>query len=214
MMAHPACSENNPCCPPVEVDRALAQAARLFQQTGAMIPVPVERLCAELHITLAPRPHAPPGFRALLLYVGEQAIIIVNASLPVARQRYAVAHEIGHYLFDQQRLPAQGVRVERLCQLFAAHLLMPASAVRRATRQRYGRHDLLAQLAARFGVSQAAMRIQLRALRLTGMRHHHQQEATYRHHCHAQRRFRQLPPVNDAAACLHCPLQHGCAVRR
>ena len=66
-------------------------------------------------------------------------LIAVNSTKPVARQRYSVAHEVVHTLFPDYRdeLRRAGMlwrqenddsEVERLCQVGAAELVMPAFA--------------------------------------------------------------------------------------
>jgi Zn-dependent peptidase ImmA (M78 family)/DNA-binding XRE family transcriptional regulator len=103
-------------------------------------------------------------------------VIGVNRKHVPARQRFTVAHELGHYLLrhhpqlylDLQTLPEHGDPPdydpvhERDANEFAANLLMPAASVRR-----YGRkHKDLPGLAQRFGVSDIAMRYRLANLGL------------------------------------------------
>jgi Zn-dependent peptidase ImmA (M78 family) len=103
--------------------------------------------------------------------------IVVNAGHHPNRQRFTVAHEIGHFIFHRDRLrsgtsdtlayridgqiypnPQIGPEQERQANNFAANLLIPSAHLRAA--QAAGFNDP-ADLADRFGVSPAAMRIKL-----------------------------------------------------
>jgi Zn-dependent peptidase ImmA (M78 family) len=93
-------------------------------------------------------------------------LIVVNASLPPCQQRYVIAHELGHWLARTRQLCVRPARLEWVCQLFAAHLLMPPDRVAASARARYGRADMLEGLAAEYLVTSSAMRIQLQQLGL------------------------------------------------
>lgn len=107
------------------------------------------------------------------------AVIGVNKDHAPTRQRFTMAHELGHHLLrhiDTFHLDlggelspiASGVhpdydwRAERAANEFAASLLMPASMVRRAAAST---SDVVT-LAAQFKVSPAAMGFRLTALRI------------------------------------------------
>jgi len=68
------------------------------------------------------------------------AEILVRAEDPPVRQRYTIAHELGHWLLttsdDLRRRSGQatGAELEKWCDRFAASLLMPAPWVRRDIR--------------------------------------------------------------------------------
>ena len=72
-----------------------------------------------------------------LLDYGSGADILVRSGDPHARQRFTLAHEIGHWLLNEAvprvhepgsaRRPFEA-NVERWCDEFAAHLLMPVAA--------------------------------------------------------------------------------------
>lgn len=147
-----------------EEDRAAVEAAR--QLTAALrpgIPVALARVLRHLGLRLQ-RAALPAGVRGYL--VPEADLLRVSARLPAWEQRFVIAHEIGHALARRGALPARPHRRERVCQLFAASLLMPPEALQQAARAGYGRADLVEQLMATFHVSRAALCIQLRRLRL------------------------------------------------
>lgn len=102
--------------------------------------------------------------------VGDLWIILINADEAPVRQRFTIAHEIKHILDDQAvtHLREAGATqpdwlTERLCDYFAACLLMPRPLVKRAWTTRTQREVSLARL---FNVSLDAMRIRLQQIGL------------------------------------------------
>jgi Zn-dependent peptidase ImmA (M78 family) len=101
-----------------------------------------------------------------------QWLIVVNGAEPATRQRYSMLHEFKHVLdnpFIDRLYPAtpgmtSHARVEQVCDVFAAYVLMPKVWVRRAWAT--DRIQDLAKLARMFGVSHAAMRVRLLQLGL------------------------------------------------
>ncbi|MCL6450063.1 MAG: ImmA/IrrE family metallo-endopeptidase [Acetobacteraceae bacterium] len=103
----------------------------------------------------------------LLLREGPRYLVVVNSRAPQGRQRFTVAHELGHFFLhsrDQRYfLCTYGLqgRFEREADRFASELLMPAAAVRRlAAAMR------VEELLSYFGVSREAMAIRLKELGL------------------------------------------------
>jgi Zn-dependent peptidase ImmA (M78 family) len=113
---------------------------------------------------------------------GATTVMVVNAQHHPHRQRFTIAHEIGHhrlhdsdaYLDGNSTLrfrdgtSATGTdREEREANAFAASLLMPAPWVQDRFIRLVGRRraidegDAIAQLAQRFDVSEQAMRFRL-----------------------------------------------------
>ncbi len=89
--------------------------------------------------------------------------IALNSREPIVRQRFSLAHELGHVVespFDRHADPRL---VERIADHFAASLLMPRSWVKEAWG--HGVQDS-AQLAETFFVSEVAMTRRLHDLRL------------------------------------------------
>ncbi len=147
-----------------EEDRRLAQHARtLWLQDGGCLPVDIGRIAVGFCFAFEYR-RAPLGFHGALF--AQQHLIIINACLSLCRQRYVIAHELAHWLVNRYQVPVRAARVERVCQLFAAHLLMPPERVAADARAGYGRANLLADLAADYLVTPSAMRIQLQQLGL------------------------------------------------
>lgn len=122
----------------------------------------------------------------LLKEQGEAARIYVDVDDVHTRQRFTVAHELGHY-FDREQDGLLGddceggresdvssfgfvdyrkggfTLQEFFANEFAGHLLMPASEVQRLCDD----ETPLATMQAHFGVSMEAMRIRLKRLNLT-----------------------------------------------
>jgi Zn-dependent peptidase ImmA (M78 family) len=102
-------------------------------------------------------------------------LAVVNSSYvkPLARQRFTLAHEIGHHLlgtaggFCLDSVKTAKNRVERACDRFAALLLMPEHLVRQWFDDLAANSEnRVAIMADRFGVSVWAMRVRLRELGL------------------------------------------------
>lgn len=145
-------------------DRQTAELARtLFFRHGGQLPVDIGRIALGYAFTFEYR-RAPRSFRGALF--AAKHLIVINAGLSLCRQRYVIAHELGHWLVHTGQLHVRAARIERTCQLFAAHLLMPPHCVTASARAGYGRADLLEELAAEYLVTPSAMRIQLQQLGL------------------------------------------------
>lgn len=111
------------------------------------------------------------------------AAIAVNQSHPGHRQRFTIAHELGHFvlaaerglfvdLLSREHMPSLGPtdgheeeerRLEMAANWFASDLLMPAEWIRRDVRE-HGTN--LAYLSRRYDVSQQALWYRLLSLRL------------------------------------------------
>jgi IrrE N-terminal-like domain len=100
--------------------------------------------------------------------------IVLRANEPRVRQRFTLAHEFKHLLDDivvrsMSRHPAAELRqprAERLCDYFAACLLMPRPWIKH---DYYGGLQGVGALARRYYVSRQAMTTRLRELGLTHM---------------------------------------------
>ena len=89
--------------------------------------------------------------------------IIFNVNDSAPRQRFTIAHELGHHVLGHGTSPrdtsnmltsSTGNWKERAANQFAAEILMPADVIRLALGRGY---STVPQLANLFGVSQAAM---------------------------------------------------------
>jgi len=115
----------------------------------------------------------------LVVQLDAGAVIWVNRSQAKTRQRFTLAHELGHHLLrhvDEFHLdlggdlspnatgehPDYNWRAERAANEFAANLLMPASMIRQASAETTD----VSVLASQFNVSPAAMGFRLTSLRI------------------------------------------------
>lgn len=100
-------------------------------------------------------------------------IIYYDRNESVVRQRFTVAHELGHFVLDHADAPRDkpdsfsasiGSSIESDANRFAAELLMPESAVRIVFAS--GRMDSVDEMASAFAVSKVAMTLRLKNLKL------------------------------------------------
>lgn len=128
-------------------------------------PVPVEHICRRLGVQV--HPITDPGWDGALKVENGQAHIWYNSGVAPTRQRFTVAHELGHLVLHdgdvefRDRITLLGVSPkERQANKFAAELLMPEWWINAFSPGRTV--DVLASI---FEVSPQAMGIRLQALR-------------------------------------------------
>jgi Zn-dependent peptidase ImmA (M78 family) len=168
------------------LDRRITAAAERLLALGNVErePVPVRQLAKLAGATLRSG-DLPDNLSGFLLRQAGGAVIGVNADHAETRQRFTIAHEIGHLLLhpdqsylDRKILPAYfrddrsrtaEDKVEIDANQFAADLLMPKRLLQRAL----ANHDIdvedekeVARLAKRFGVSKQALTYRLINLEL------------------------------------------------
>jgi Zn-dependent peptidase ImmA (M78 family) len=173
--------------------RIEAQATELLRRTGCMqVPVPVEVVARSIGLEVEPASLGDDVSGVLVLTDGRGTIGYNEAQAPV-RQRFSIAHEIGHYILhqdqgqlfidknytvflrDQRSAIGQDVQ-EIQANQFAAALLMPAELIRQEIvdigfdlgddEDDDGDEITLAKLATKFGVSSQAMSFRLANLNL------------------------------------------------
>jgi Zn-dependent peptidase ImmA (M78 family) len=162
--------------------RAEANAAEVLELCGVTeAPVPVEQVASRLGISIAREPFKG-DISGVLYREGANVVIGVNSSQAPVRQRFTIAHEIGHFRLH----PGHDVHVDRDVKVdfrddvsslavhkgeieanaFAAELLMPRRLVQQAvvsaaTRGSVTKRSLIEELAERFDVSRQAMEFRL-----------------------------------------------------
>ncbi len=146
-------------------------------------PVPVERLAERMGALVRYAPF--DGQMSALLHrsrTGKRVVIGVNSRHPVVRQRFSIAHELGHLALhepafhidqhafvsfrDSRSSEASDPR-EIEANQFAAALLMPPTFLTACVRQLGENPDVedsIRTLAEQFGVSTQAMSIRLTSL--------------------------------------------------
>lgn len=148
---------------------------RLVNHFRASIPVDVEGLVWALGIVLR-KPYLANNVSGMIRKTGDTFEISVNARHAPTRQRFTIAHEIGHFVLHRSLMGDGnvddcayrsdgsvtnnriGARQETEANQFAANLLMPSSAIKQLRREGVTEP---AAMALRLGVSEGAMKIRL-----------------------------------------------------
>ena len=156
----------------------IIKAAReALERAGATrLPIDVKQVAQAHEIEVREETNGG-DISGFLMRKGNQSVIGVNASHHPNRQRFTIAHELGHYFlhqfegvhldktFHRSGLSSLGISTEEIeANAFAAELLMPDHLVRRAVASFEG--DLVSdsgidKLAESFEVSAQAMSIRL-----------------------------------------------------
>ncbi len=153
--------------PPSTSPRAAA-AALLRKHWDGRLQVDPSRIAQALGLRVVARGGADDPAYAYSGYFNREGAdgpaIEYNRSESLVRQRFTVAHELGHYALGHKSSPrdtpanfntAVADNAERQANQFAAELLMPAREVRIVITS--GRFADVRELAQAFGVSQTAM---------------------------------------------------------
>ena len=157
-----------------------ARARGLVEAAGiATPPVPVERIARMLDVSIRYAP-LEDDLSGMAFIKGEAKVVAVNALHHPNRQRFTIAHELGHHVLHAERLRA-GVHVDRVimrrdhvsaegsddfeieANVFASELLMPRQLIATEAGAFLDFDDEvgLASLARRFKVSLAALQFRL-----------------------------------------------------
>ena len=166
--------------------RIRIRAEQVLQEHGVQAPpIPVERLARQLGAELRYEPFQG-DLSGMLFREHDRVIIGVNALHPKTRQRFTIAHELGHLLLDSDRLhvdehfpvwtrdavSSQATQPEEVAaNAFAADLLMPADLLASDLAGckeglDYDDDEALRQLSERYQVSLQALLIRLTSLGL------------------------------------------------
>ena len=158
---------------------ARERAEKLLRDQGLHEPpVPVEHLAVAAGAVVRLEPFGPASGMsgALIRLPGAQPIIGVNASDSGERQRFTIAHELGHLFLHDDELhvdtriylrsgrSSEAVDVKEIeANQFASNLLMPAFMLEPdlAEKGRFDLDDTARELATRYGVSVQAMTFRL-----------------------------------------------------
>jgi len=162
---------------PMILEKIENLAEKLLKEIGAnSLPIPVEEVAGRYRIQI--RRAKSKDFSGLLIRKDDYALIGINSSEAETRQRFTVAHELGHFFlhpkkdtFIDYRNNRRIVRTPREMEanMFAAALLMPRKILendyKKMSFMGFGDEDL-SELASRYHVSDDAMRFRLMNLRL------------------------------------------------
>jgi Zn-dependent peptidase ImmA (M78 family) len=154
-------------------DAARVAARELIRRFSLEPPVDVAKLAEVLGFSVD---YAPFEDTLSGMYIRERCLIAVNQFHPRARQRFTIAHEIGHATLHTDELFVDQVffrdghaapeKEEVEANRFAAELLMPVEAVKKVIASHvHAYHEaLVATLAEKFGVSAQAFAVRLAEL--------------------------------------------------
>jgi len=161
--------------PPAAPTPARAAAALLARHWDGKLPVDPRRIAAALGIRVVARggPDDPGyAYSGYFDNSGEQPVIEYNQSEAVVRQRFTIAHELGHYALGHASSPrdtpasfsTKADGAERLANRFAAELLIPAKELRILLQT--GKFKSVAEFADAFWTSQLAITYRMQGLGL------------------------------------------------
>ncbi|MEP5231562.1 MAG: ImmA/IrrE family metallo-endopeptidase [Alloalcanivorax sp.] len=175
--------------PNADVIRAKREAASLLDAYPApRLPVKVEQLAQQLGAEITYERFDDDESISAMLYRDDfRTVIGVNSCHPITRQRFSIAHEIGHMILHEgelyvdrsarinfrNELSSQAVDPKEIeANVFAAELLMPEAVVVREAykliddKRAGSAESLISQMATKFKVSAKAMGFRLTNLRI------------------------------------------------
>ena len=165
------------------IRRPQKEARRILKEFNYSLPVDVRQIIQTLGIEIVEEP-MEDSMSGMMVVKGSRAVIGINQSHHPNRQRFSLAHELGHYLlhrlqqtvfidsstvFFRNGLSSEGTDFYEIeANIFAAELLMPREAIYETVHQPLDAFDerALARLAMQFGVSTQALTIRLTKLNL------------------------------------------------
>lgn len=163
-------------------DIVIEQRAMLqLEKLGAeKIPVPIEDIARMLNVSIGAAPN--PDLAGILIRQKNSGLIGVNSDDTYPRQRFTIAHELGHYLLEkkdafedtkEEIFYRDNIHIgenEKIANKFAAALLMPKNSLKKDFMKlfegRVFQDKDLEYLAERYLVSKEAMKYRLAHLNL------------------------------------------------
>lgn len=148
----------------MQLERNLVNQLLSHYWAGRTLPIDPFEIASMVGLNIA------PIFDASGWYKPQERTIYFNPTEPLVRQRFTVAHELGHHFFNHGERPrdsapqfsAYADPVEAQANRFAAELLMPEGSVRLLIVD----HKVtdISTLAQHFNVSEIAMKYRLKNL--------------------------------------------------
>lgn len=163
-----------------EISKAL-EIYRKYKQAGGHFPVNVEQIAQEHNIIVKPV-NLPDEISGVLDNSTGQYIILVNSNQSQVRQRFSIAHELGHYFLHSSDASKKQIHIDKIryyrngksslgtddkeieANKFASELLIPADELRAILSG--GKYDIyddedIRRLAGHFNVSAAALTVKI-----------------------------------------------------
>jgi Zn-dependent peptidase ImmA (M78 family) len=149
---------------PNPVTEGLAGARTVRRELGydPLQPIDPSAVARRVGLLVVRRPLRSSALWGMHLYDSEldEHLVLVNSSQQAMRQRFTLAHEIGHARFDRETIVESPARAdstpeEKRANAFASELIMPEAAVKRwIPNQSWGDDvDEVGRLAVHFGLS-------------------------------------------------------------
>lgn len=171
-----------------DTEKIIEKVATLASGYYKHYSLDLDGLCEHLGIKLMEAKFDDPNVSGAITRDGESWTIVVNELHPVARRRFTVAHELGHYfavindslpaveylednnnvikdyfILNRESEVADDVyQVERQANMIGAALLMPRDKIKALFDQGVGPIEMTGK----FGVSEAALSYRLKSLGL------------------------------------------------
>lgn len=123
---------------------SLSPAEGLLQELGVTEPDEIDLEAIAYHVNARVRYRRLDGCEARIIGKGDEAIITVNSNSARRRQRFSIAHELGHWHHHRGKClacrveeyrPRDAFSPERAADAYAADLLMPYYLFRPLARQ-------------------------------------------------------------------------------
>lgn len=149
------------------------------------LPIPIKNIIKDLDIILSPY-DLGKDVSGVLVIDGDKCKIGYNSTESHVRQRFTLAHELGHYVLHKNKgqevfvdnvsymfrksnaKTSKGYKIEKEANQFAAAILMPKDLIeeqiKSLTNDVISDHDLICELSKIFKVSQIAMTYRLNNL--------------------------------------------------
>jgi hypothetical protein len=159
----------------VLADKCFATVDRLIHDylgdaPADSIPIPIEQIAEHVGVRRVVRTTLPHSGR--LIPVNGRYVVEINSREDRARQRFTLAHELGHIVIsntqgEMQEESVQFLRcerdnfIEKLCDKIAGRMLMPDQFVRSELEKVDLTLPVLSRLAKFFGVSLSAIAVRL-----------------------------------------------------
>lgn len=156
------------------------KAKEVIQELKLSVPISVEEIAKHYHIQIRKSPSN--DFSGLLYRKEDNAFMAINSKESKVRQRFTIAHELGHFILHTNKItfvdfrdtPEQSNKSpkEREANQFAASLLMPKHLLERDVKalnvSSISEHEVFF-LAERYNVSKEAMTYRLLNLNLSSI---------------------------------------------
>lgn len=165
---------------------AAAASEIRVQYSDGSFPVRVENIPDQIDIDLVYKKEFSDGLSGLMKREGKsnKPVIAINKNHPKVRQRFSIAHELGHFFLhtSENLLIDTGVtffrddstttasdKKEVEANLFAAELLMPSIEIKKELAEFVSLEkgtigNFISKLSNKFGVSEQAMTIRIGSL--------------------------------------------------